>query len=263
MDKFRRMSRIMREDGRSFIVAMDHGTNAGAVVGLERPGEALASVAAGGADAIIANMGFAKRYSRELACVGWVARLDLPPTALGEGHESRVAYDVEYAVKLGADAVIINGGPGAGVEESSLPAISDAVMWADEYGIPVIGEIVPGGFDSDPSYKTVENLALGVRLASELGVDMIKTPYLEGFEKIAEASYCPVVVLGGAKTGDTEKFFDSIKDAMDCGAAGVAIGRNVWGAEKPELMASALNAIIHEGADGKRAAKIFGGEARK
>jgi len=256
------MSRLMREDGRSFIVAMDHGTNAGAVAGLERAGEAVAAVAAGGADAIIANMGFAKRYAKELSHLGWVARLDLPPTALGGGHESRVAYDVEYAVKLGADAVIINGGPGVGVEESSLPAISDAVMWADEYGIPIIGEIVPGGFDSDPSYKTVENIALGVRLAGELGVDLIKTPYIEGFEKVAAASFCPVVVLGGAKTENTEKFFDSIKNAMDCGAAGVAIGRNVWGAEKPELMASALNAIIHDGADGKRAAGIFRGDAK-
>ncbi len=249
----------MGEDGHSFIVAMDHGTNAGAVAGLERPDEAVSAVLKGGADAIIANMGFAKRYAAQLARLGWIARLDLPPTALGSGHESRVAYDVEYAVKLGADAVIINGGPGVGVEESSLPAISDAVMWADEYGIPVIGEIVPGGFDSDPSYKTRENIALGVRLASELGVDLIKTPFIDGFEEVAAASFCPVVVLGGAKTKETEKFFDSIKGAMDGGAAGVAIGRNVWGAERPEAMAAALNAIIHEGADGKRAAEIYGG----
>jgi DhnA family fructose-bisphosphate aldolase class Ia len=164
---------------------------------------------------------------------------------------------VEYAVKLGADAVIINGGPGAGVEESSLPAISAAVMRADEYGLPVIGEIVPGGFDSDPSFRTVEHIALGVRLASELGVDIIKTPYLPGFERIAESSYCPVVVLGGVKTKDTVKFLESIKDAMDAGAAGVAIGRNVWGAERPERMAAALAAIIHDGADGERAAGIY------
>lgn len=257
MDKSRRMARIMQEDGHTFIVAMDHGTNAGAVAGLEEPSKAVQAVVKGGTDAIIANMGFAKRFSRELSRIGWVARLDLPPTALGSGHESRVAYDVEYAVRLGADAVIINGGPGVGVEESSLPAISEVVKRGDEFGLPVVGEIVPGGFDSDPSYRTVDNIALGVRLASELGVDLIKTPYMEGFDKIAAASFCPIVVLGGAKTKDTTKFFDSIKDAMDSGAVGVAIGRNVWGAEKPTLMAEALSAIIHSGADGKRAYEIF------
>ncbi len=259
MDKFRRMARLIKEDKRSFMVAIDHGTNAGVVPGLEDPGNSIAAVARGGADAIIANMGIAKFFCRELASMGWVARLDLPPTALGKGHDSRVAFQVEYAVKAGAEAVIINGGQGPGVEEISLPAISEAVMRADEFGIPVIGEMVPGGFDADPSYRTVENVAMGVRIAGELGVDLIKTPYMEGFDKVVQASYCPVLVLGGVKTNDPLKFFQSIKDAMDQGAAGVAIGRNVWGADNPEIMAKAMTAIIHNQAKPEEALAILNG----
>ena len=249
MDKTRRMNRIFRKDGKSLIVAMDHGTNAGAVKGLEQPGKVVEQLIEGGADAIIANMGFAKAFAAELSGAGLIARLDLPPTQLGSGHGSRIAFDMDYALKLGADGVIVNGAPGEGVEEETLPMIARVVAACDSAGMPVLGEMVPGGFDSDPSYRTLDNLVLSARIASELGVDFIKIGYKPGFEKVVAGCFCPVVVLGGAKSSDTREFLVSIKDAIDAGASGVAIGRNVWGAADPLGMTKALAAIIHHGAD--------------
>ncbi|ADK81843.1 class I fructose-bisphosphate aldolase [Sediminispirochaeta smaragdinae] len=257
MDKTRRMRQIFRKDGKSLIVAMDHGSNAGAVKGLKQPAKVIEAVVAGGADAIIANMGFAKRFASEMADVGFIARMDVSPTMIGKGHASHLVYEVEYALRLGADAVIVNGGPGIGVEEETLPNIAAVVDACDALGMPVVGEMSPGGFDSDPELKTIDNIVLGARIAAELGVDFVKTVYRPGFEKVIEGCFCPVVVLGGAKTNDTKSFLASIVDAVSQGGAGVAIGRNVWGNAKPAAMAKALSAIIHEHANTEAAWDIY------
>ena len=125
--------------------------------------------------------------------------------------------------------------------------------------MPVVGEVVPGGFDADAKYKTLDNLILGARIVSELGVDLIKIAYKQGFEKVVEGSFCPVLVLGGSKADNPEEFLMSIKDAINAGADGVAIGRNVWGADNPVNMTKALSAIIHGEVPVKEAVAILKG----
>ncbi|MBE3581124.1 MAG: deoxyribose-phosphate aldolase [Thermoanaerobacteraceae bacterium] len=257
MNKIRRWHRLFQRDGRTFIVALDHGTNAGALPGLERPEETILKMAASGVDAVIVNYGVARKFARELSGLGVILRLDISPTAMGQGHASRLAYGVEEALRLGADAVIVNAGPGVGVEEITLPQLADIARRCDNWGLPLIGEISPGGFDSDPSLRTLDNIALGARIACELGADAIKTIYRPGFRAVTETCFVPVVVLGGAKTNDVKAFLASIKDALDEGAAGVAIGRNVWGHPRPEKMAAALAALIHKGATLEEAQAIL------
>jgi DhnA family fructose-bisphosphate aldolase class Ia len=257
--KVRRLQHIFRDDGRAFIVAMDHGTNAGAMPGIEDPGQAIREIVAGGADAIIANPGLAKAFEPELAGIGLILRLDLPPTMLGTGHGSSIAFNVQYALQLGADAVIVNGAPGAEVERLTLPVVAQVVQACDAVGMPVVGEMVPGGFDAEPSYRTLDNLVLSARIASELGADLVKIAYLPGFEKVVRGCFCPVVVLGGSKSSDPKIFLSSIKEAMDAGAKGVAVGRNVWGAENIYGMARALAAIIHRGASAEESAPLLAG----
>ena len=106
--KTRRMNHIFKEDGKALIVAMDHGTFNGAAPGLEHPGETLQQIAEGGADAVLCNFGVARKFAKELAPLGYIARLDLPPTYMGQGHDSRLVFDAEYALRMGADAVPIN-----------------------------------------------------------------------------------------------------------------------------------------------------------
>ena len=102
--KTRRMNHIFKEDGKALIVAMDHGTFNGAAPGLEHPGETLQQIAEGGADAVLCNFGVARKFAKELAPLGYIARLDLPPTYMGQGHDSRLVFDAEYALRMGADA---------------------------------------------------------------------------------------------------------------------------------------------------------------
>jgi fructose-bisphosphate aldolase / 2-amino-3,7-dideoxy-D-threo-hept-6-ulosonate synthase len=260
MGKTRRLNKILAKDGRSFVVAMDHGTFGGPVPGLEQPSRVIEQVVEGGANAILANPGFARKFAKEMAGTGFICRLDIPPTMAGPGvdHASRLVFDVDLALKLGADAVIVNGGPGEG-EKDSIAAIASVVKACEGTGMPVIGEVVPGGFDADPKYKTLENLILGARIVSELGVDLIKIAYMPGFEKVVEGAFCPLLVLGGSKSNDPAVFLASIKNAMTSGASGVAIGRNAWGADDPVNMTKALAAIIHGNVSIEEAVALLNG----
>ena len=78
--KTRRMNHIFKEDGKALIVAMDHGTFNGAAPGLEHPGETLQQIAEGGADAVLCNFGVARKFAKELAPLGYIARLALQHT---------------------------------------------------------------------------------------------------------------------------------------------------------------------------------------
>jgi DhnA family fructose-bisphosphate aldolase class Ia len=88
-------------------------------------------------------------------------------------------------------------------------------------------------------------------MAVENGADMVKTFYTgtrERFKHIVDTCYAPVLVLGGARTSKDEDFLQTIRDAMDAGAAGVVIGRNVWQAPNPTAMTRALVALVHQNA---------------
>lgn len=259
MDKTRRFRRIFKKDNRALIVAIDHGTYNGASPGIENLGITIRRLIDGGADAAIVNIGAAKKYAEELSEIGFIARLDLPPTYLTEGHHSTLVYEAEYAMRLGADAVIVNGGIGKGVEERSLPAIAEVVSYCDSIGMPVCGEVLPGGFDADFGLRTLENIARCNRIVSELGVDFLKSAYVPGYKKVIEEVFCPVVILGGPKTNDQREYLENIKIALNEGVSGVAMGRNVWGAEDPVNMTRALAALIHKNASTEEAYEILKG----
>jgi len=103
---------------------------------------------------------------------------------------------------------------------------------------------------------TIDTLKLAARMGAEFGADVLKMPYRPGFEEVIEGCLdVPVIVLGGARTDSLKGFFISIYDAIKAGAKGVAIGRNAWGHPEPAKMVSALNKLVHEGADVEAAMK--------
>ena len=242
----RRMRRIFRDNGRALIVAMDHGLIDGPCAGLEQPGETIAKVAAGGADAVLTSYGVAKRFAAELAGLGLILRVDGGATSLGNSSgPGSLFFGVEEALRLGADAVAVSAFPGSPVEVESLERLAHVIAAAHAWGLPVMAEMVPGGFDSPPDKRTPHAIALAVRVAAELGADFIKTPYCANFEQVTAGCYVPVVVLGGAKRGNEAAMLADIRAAMNAGGAGVAIGRNIFQAEDPAAMTAAVARVVH------------------
>ena len=258
MSTTRRLNRIFRPDGRALIVAMDHGLFDGPCKGIEEPAETIAKIVAGGADAVLTSYGIARRFARELAPVGLILRADGGATSLGQGGgPGALLFGVEEALRLGADAVAVNIFPGSPLEGETLENLSAVTGAAHAWGLAVMAEAVPGGFDSGPEYRTQASIALAVRVGAELGADFIKTPYVAGFEHVTRTCYVPVVILGGAKRGSERDMLADIKAAVDAGGAGVAIGRNIFQADDPAAMTAAVAAILHEGASVEAAMSIL------
>ncbi len=257
MSTTRRLNRIFRPDGRSLIFAFDHAMIDGPAPGLERPAEVLAQVVAGGADAILTTYGLATRFAREIASLGLILRLDGGGTRLGKMGPGSQFYTVEDALRTGADAVAVSAFPGSPQEEATLRTLAQVVSQAHAWGLPVMGEMVPGGFDSGPEFRTAESVAISARVAAELGADWVKVPYAAGFGRVAETCYVPAVILGGAKKGNELSMLETIRTALDAGAVGVAIGRNIFQAEHPATMTAAIASLVHDDASVDEALAIL------
>ena len=255
----RRMRRIFRADGRAVIVAFDHGLIDGPIPGIERPGETLRRIVAGGADAVLTSYGVATRFTEELASVGLIVRLDGGGTKLGVTGPGAQFYTVEDAIRIGADAVVVSAFPGTPQERDTLRTLAHVIGEARNWGLPVLAEMQPGGFDAGPALFTAENIALSARVAAELGADWVKVPYAPGFERVVNTCYVPAVMLGGARKDQPRQLLESIQAAVEMGASGVAIGRNVFQADDPQRMTAAIASIVHGGASVDQALATLAG----
>jgi len=250
--KVRRLNRIFRENGRTLIVAMDHAGVFGNIAGLERPGETIRQVRDGGADAVLTTYGVCKRYSEDLADLGLILRVDGAITSFSWGRSHwRLVHDAKDALRLGADAVCCMGMPGSLFEDRSLHYLPKLVSECAEWNLPVLAEMLPGAFENPAELWTSENIGTASRIGAELGADFIKTTYsgdLEGFRSAVDQVNVPVVVLGGGTTDNPRELLSSIRNAMDAGASGAAVGRNIFQYPEPQKITTAIAAIVHDDA---------------
>ena len=261
MSTVHRMRNIFASDGRAVIVAIDHGLLDGPIAGIENPSGVIEAVTAGGADAILTSYGIASTFVTELSGVGLILRGDGASTNLGtpsDGSLDDLFFTVEDALRIGADALVATALPGSPKEETTLRNLAHLVRDAHRWGLPVLGEMVPGGFDSPADLRSIEAIAFASRLGAELGADFIKAPYADGYEEVTSKTFVPVVILGGSK-GDERDTLVNIHAAMRAGAKGVAMGRNVFQASDPLAMTSAVAAIVHDEASVDDAAAMLAG----
>ena len=255
--KTHRWSRIFRKDGRAVIFAMDHAASFGIMPGLEKPGEVIAKVQAGGADAILTTYGIVKKFASQIGNMSIVLRLDGGNTKLAQvpGPTSMV-YNIYDALRVGAEAVGVMGMPGSKFESEMLPYLSEIISQGDEYGVPVMAEMLPAGFEDPAKWWTAENIGHACRIGAELGVDFIKTTYSgdpESFKNIVSQIYVPIVVLGGSKSKDPADLLQGIYESIQAGAVGVAVGRNIYQHPHPDKVTAAITAIVHENATVEKA----------
>jgi len=247
----RRLGRIFAADGRSLVVAMDHGNGLDVYPHLADPAVILDAIVAGGADAVLTTPGILKRFAGHFRRLGVILRLDGSNSILAsERHPPRLLHSVEDALRLGADAVACMGFPGSPWEMQTTGNLSQLAGDCREWGVPLMAEMIPGSF-ADSKQHTSENVRLAVRQGFELGADFIKTKYVGppgAFREITRHACCPVLVLGGERIDQERALLETVRSALDEGASGAVIGRNIWAHPHPAGMVAALAALIHGGA---------------
>ena len=248
----RRMHRLLREDGRILIVAMDHTSFMDEPVeGLVRYGETCRAVVPAGADAFLSPIGSIIQYGDAIGSAAAIASVDTTPPFL------EVA--VERALAVGADAVKSMVYPFAGDE--TVRQAGRLAADAAKAGLPYIAEPVPGGFSRN-DMRSPEIIAAGARIAAETGADVIKTFYTgdpESMRRVVDYAMVPVVILGGSKKDSVRELYQQVYDAVIlAGCAGVAIGNNIWRDPDPAAITRGLAAIIHGGKSVDEALEIAG-----
>lgn len=244
------------------IVAMDHGSFAGPMKGIEKPGETIQKVIDGEADAMLLTPGIVSKFADIISGnIGVIMRIDGGSTIYSPEEDrpkSKIICSVETAVKLGADAVIAMAWVGSPLESDNLERFAKIVQDGHEYGIPVFAETLLHGVPKISDVSDPKAISVATRVAAELGADFIKTHYTgnpETFKTVVEGTPVPLVILGGPKRDTIKAVLEDIRGAVDAGAIGVAFGRNIWQADDVVKMVRAIVKIVHENASVEEAMK--------
>jgi DhnA family fructose-bisphosphate aldolase class Ia len=243
-----RLSSIFREDGRAVVVALDHGGIAGPLPGIEDPRETVRACVEGGADAILTTRGVVKaalpEWRRQTSII---LRATGGFTTLGGGFEEELISTPQAALAAGAACLALTvkfGHPREGhfISKASLVADECAAL-----GLPLMIEAllgVPGMKAGDP-----EGIMVAARAAQELGADIVKTRYTgspESFRRVTAGCPVPVLILGGEAGRGAEALFSEVRDSLEAGGRGVAIGRALWSSGQSKAMVEALVGLVHE-----------------
>lgn len=247
-----RLRRILQgRDRRTVMIPMDHGVSVGPVAGLEDPREAVARAAKGGASAVVLHKGLVP-ICKDYFGDGLALIVHLSASMMNSPQPNRkiLVGSVREAVALGADAISVHTNLGEDGDVDMVGDLGRVTTEAHELGTPVLcmayprGRMVKNPFD-------VEVVKHAARLGAELGADLVKTNYTgspETFREVVRGCPIPVIIAGGPKMEDDRAVLEMVRGAMEAGAKGVSIGRNVFQHRDPTTMTRAIVRIVFDGA---------------
>ena len=256
--KKNRLSRIIRPDGHTLMLAVDHGYFLGPTSGLEKPRKMIMQLVPH-ADCLMPTRGVLRN------CVD--ANIDIPVVLRVSGGTSIIGKELlregitvgmKDAARLNVAGVAFSIMVGSDYERDTILGLSQVVDQAEEYGIPVVAVTAVG----KEMVRDDKYFALASRIAAEHGASIVKTYYCDRFERVVDTCTVPVVIAGGKKLPEAEAL-QMAYDALQAGAAGVDMGRNIFQAANPVAMIKAVRAIVHEKATPREAQGILRANSRK
>jgi predicted phospho-2-dehydro-3-deoxyheptonate aldolase len=237
-------------DGRTVILPMDHGVSCGPIPGLQQMPTAVQLAVRGGVDAVVLHKGMLPLLETVGGRLPGVFMHLSASTQLGGAfHHKVLVGSVEEALRRGADGVSLHINLGDTHESQMLQDLGRVGSACADWQMPLLVMIYVRGAHA-PTPVPDAAIAHAARVAAELGADLIKIPsptQAEALAAITAASPVPVVVAGGSKVPDIQAFLARIAAALQAGARGVAIGRNVFQNEHPELLLEIIVAMVHQG----------------
>ncbi len=244
-----RLERIINRDTRkAVIVPMDHGVSVGPILGITDMKEAMSQAAEGGANAVVVHKGIVGRGHRGSGPdMGLIVHMSGSTSLCPEPNAKTLVCTVEEALKLGADAVSVHVNIGNGHEKEMLSDLGSVAQTAAEWGMPLLAMVYPRGEKITDEYDP-EAIKHAARLGAELGADIVKVSYTgspESFREVVDGCHVPVVIAGGPKMDSDRAILEMVKGAMEAGASGTSIGRNVFQHDNPTKIVGALHMIVH------------------
>jgi len=237
-----RLSQIFNpKSGRTVMLAFDHGYFQGPTTGLERIDLNIAPLAEY-ADVLMATRGALRSSIPPTTNKAVVLRASGGNSILGDLSEETVAMDVDDALRMNASAWAAQVYIGAEFQHQSIKNVIKLIDTGMRYGLPTLAVT---GVGKDMA-RDARYFGLSSRIAAEIGAQYVKTYFVEqGFERVTAGCPVPIVIAGGKKLPELEALEMAYK-AVDQGAAGVDMGRNIFQAEDPVAMIQAVAKVVHE-----------------
>ena len=248
-----RLSRIFNPDsGRTVMLAVDHGYFQGPTTGLERIDVTILPLLKH-CDTLMLTRGILRSIVPPSFDKGIVLRASGGPSILNELSNEQIAIDIDEAIRLNVSAMAVQVFIGGQFETQSVHNMTRLVDLGNRYGIPVLGVTAVGKEMS----RDAKYMRLASRIIAELGVSYVKTYYVpEDFDTVVASCPVPIVIAGGKKLPELEALTMAYNAVQD-GAAGVDMGRNIFQSDAPVAMIKAIRKVVHEGTKPKDAYEFF------
>ncbi len=250
-----RLSRIFKpEDGHTVMLACDHGYFLGPVSRLEDLRKTIEPLIPY-ADSLMLTRGALRNCIDPKYNVPIVLRASGGNSIIGKDlSDESITISMQEAIRLGVCAVALSIYVGSEHENQTLTNLAKLISDAEDYGIPVLAVTAVG---KELEKRDARYLSLSCRIAAELGARVVKTYYCDDFEKVVKSCPVPLVIAGGPKMKSEADVLEIAYNAIQAGARGVDMGRNVWQSSKPIAMISAIKSIVHEKASARKAVELF------
>ena len=237
-----RLSRIFDpHSGRTVMLAIDHGYFQGPTTGLERVDIDIVPLLPH-CDALMLTRGALRTMIPPTFGRGIVLRASGGPSILKELSDEEIAVDADDVARLGVAALAVQVFIGSPFETRSVHNLTRLVDLGHRLGVPVVAVTAVG----KEMVRDAKYFRLACRICAELGAQVVKTYYVpEGFETVTASCPVPIVMAGGKKLPEIEALTMASR-AIDEGAAGVDMGRNIFQADAPAAMLQAVRKVVHD-----------------
>ena len=237
-----RLGRIFNpQSGRTVMLAIDHGYFQGPTTGLERIDLNIMPLVPH-ADTLMLTRGILRSIVPPSTPQSIVLRVSGGTSILSELSNEQIAVDIEESIRLNVCAMAVQVFIGGEFEKESIINMTKMVDIGTRYGIPTLAVTAVG---TDMA-RDARYFRLATRICAELGAHYIKTYYIdEGFETVAASCPVPIVMAGGKKIPEPDALTMAY-NAVQQGASGVDMGRNIFQSEDPVAMIQAVKAVVHD-----------------
>ena len=248
-----RLTRIFNADtGRVVMLAFDHGYIMGPTTGLERVDLSITPLIPY-ADVLMCTRGILRSVVPPQCAKPVALRTSAGATILTDLSKELIGVNVEDALRLNASAQAVMAYIGATHEHETLDVLTTTIDAGMKYGLPTLAVTAVG----KEMVRDARYLGMACRVCAELGAQFVKSYFCEpDFEQVTSACPVPIVIAGGKKIPEPDALVLAYK-AIDQGAAGVDMGRNIFAAEAPVAMIQAVRAVVHGGEKPDKALDLY------
>jgi putative autoinducer-2 (AI-2) aldolase len=248
-----RLARIFNpKSGRTVMLAIDHGYFLGPTSGLERVDVNIVPLLPY-ADALMLTRGILRANIPAAFTGGVVMRASGGPSIRKELSNELLAVDIEDAIRMNVCAMAVQVYVGGEFETQTVNNMTRMVDMGNRYGIPTLGVTAVG----KDMVRDAQYFRLATRICAELGAQVVKTYYVDkGFETVTASCPVPIVMAGGKKLPELDALTMAHR-AINDGAAGVDMGRNIFQSDAPAAMIQAVQCVVHENMKPEQAHELF------